>query len=107
MSMVVGLTERAEGELDAAYMWWAENRSAEQAARWFNGMAETIESLVDRPSQWPLAREDDRASYELRERHFGVGSNPSHRILFTIRPELVLVLSIRHVAQQDFDPESD
>ena len=102
MMVPVGVTDRAEAEWDAVYQWWAENRSAEQAVRWYNGIADAIEALADRPAQWPLARENSRTPYELRERHFGLGRQPTHRILFTIRPELVLIVSIRHVAQHDF-----
>ena len=68
----VGLTDRAEAEWDAVYQWWAENRFAEQAVRWYNGIADAIQALADRPAQWPLARENSRTTYELRERHFGL-----------------------------------
>jgi plasmid stabilization system protein ParE len=86
MSLPVELTKRAKQEWDAAYEYWAKHRSEQQAVDWYNAMADTIEGLNDRPEQWPLARENDRTVYELRERHFSVGRRPTHRILFTIRP---------------------
>jgi plasmid stabilization system protein ParE len=49
MSLLVGLTQRAEAELDAAYEWWARHRSVEQAVNWYNGVADVVQSLGDNP----------------------------------------------------------
>ena len=105
MTLPVHLTDAAHVELDAACDWWAKNRSAQQAERWYDGFARAILALGDQPQRYPPAREDHRFPYELRELHFGLGRHPTHRALFTIRPDCVLVLSIRHAAQQDLSPD--
>ena len=45
MSWQVFLTDQAHRDLLEACTWWAENRSAEQAERWYDGLAKAILSL--------------------------------------------------------------
>ena len=101
MSYRVVFTQRAERELEHAADWWAEHRSVIQAAKWYEGFSDAIASLTDKPQRCPLAPENGLFPYEVREIHYGLGSHPSHRAVFTIRPDLVLVLTIRHGAQAD------
>jgi len=105
MSRPVILQPEAEDQLVASARWWADQRSAEQAHRWYAGFLETIETLADNPERCPLARENAAFPYELRELHYGLGSRPTHRALFTIRPDAVVVLSVRHATQRDVTPE--
>jgi len=99
MNYQIAFTQRAELQLDNTKAWWSQNRSAEQATRWYTEISEAIFSLQRNPQRCPLAAEDNLFPYELRELHFGLGSRPTHRAVFTIRPDVVLVLAIRHVAQ--------
>ena len=101
MTKPVNLAKRAKAELHGNARWWAEHRSQQQAQRWHDGFIDALESLAENPERCPLARENDRFPYELRELHYGLGSRPTHRAVFTIRPDMVLVLSIRHAAQAD------
>ncbi len=101
MTKPVNLAKRAKAELHSNARWWAEHRSQRQAQRWHDGFIDALESLAENPERCPLARENDRFPYELRELHYGLGSRPTHRAVFTIRPDMVLVLSIRHAAQAD------
>lgn len=105
MTYEVVLTDRAHAQMEAAYSWWAENRSAAQAAHWYNTLAEAIISLEQNPERCPLALENDLVPFELRDLLFGVGKRPTHRAVFTIRPNLVLILAIRHLAQESLSPE--
>jgi plasmid stabilization system protein ParE len=105
MSLPVIILPRAKEDLRQTLFWWAENRSAEQAERWYTGILAAIETLTENPHRCPVAREAAAFSYELRELHYGLGSHPTHRALFTIGPDAVLVLTIRHVAQQDVSPD--
>ena len=70
------LTQRAQEELDEAHHWWAENRSAEQANRWYLGFLEAMLTLEHVPFRWPFAPENDYFPYEVRQLNFGLGSRP-------------------------------
>ncbi|TWT87314.1 Plasmid stabilization system protein [Pseudobythopirellula maris] len=85
--------------------WWAEHRSAEQAARWLEGLQWTIDSLRTDALLHPIAREAESFPYGLRQLNYGLGSKATHRILYQVRDEKVLVLSVRHLSQRDLAPE--
>lgn len=97
--MRVVISDRAEAEINAAHAWWAENRSAAQADRWYDGILSAICRLELDGARRPLAHENDRFPFEVRQLNFGLGRRPSHRVLFTIRPDCVYVLAVVHVSQ--------
>ena len=101
MTYTVVISEPAERELEEAARWWAEHRSVEQAERWYRGFLDAIRSLADSPARYPLAREDRLFPAEIRELHFGLGRRPTHRAVFTLLTDVVLVLTVRHVGQAD------
>lgn len=98
------VTSRAEREMQESALWWATNRSAEQASRWLHGLDQRLQSLAEAPTRCPLAAENGQFAYELRELHYGIGSHPTHRAVFTIAEDLVLVLTVRHAAQDTLRP---
>ena len=106
MTYKVAITDRAHEELDQACAWWAENRSPEQALKWYNGFIQAIRSLAKNPQRCPVAPENDAFPYEIRQLAYGLGKRPTHRAVFTVRPDLVLILRIRHQAQQQIDPDN-
>jgi len=95
----VVLTEQASDDLDATTDWWAAHRDREQAARWFSGIGDKLLTLREYPDRMPLADENEEFPYTLRELHYGVTSRPTHRAVFTIVGDKVLVLRVRHSAQ--------
>jgi plasmid stabilization system protein ParE len=99
------ITQRAERDLRDAAHWWAENRSAEQAARWLDGFNSRLQTLAKQPSRCPLAAESAQFSFELRELHYGLGRRPTHRAVFTVAEDFVLVLAVRHAAQDHLRPD--
>ncbi len=101
MSYRVVLNERAEDQLESAYLWWLKHHSPEQATRWYNGFLAALESLHENPDRHGFARENPKFPVSVRELLFGLGRRNTHRALFTIRHDLVFVFSIRHVAQSD------
>ena len=74
----VVLSEQASRDIDAAYTWWAENRSVEQASRWYLGIVQRLLVLEKSPELCPLAPEDRFLPYVLRQILFGLGSRPTH-----------------------------
>ena len=86
MSIPVVIEPQAKTDLRQAVKWWAENRSKQQALRWYDGIRDAIATLTDHPQRCVLARENHKSDDELRELHFGLGSRPTH-----------------HAAQDDWD----
>ena len=106
MTYHVVISTQATAELRAAAEWWAENREPKQAARWFVGFDAKIQRLANNAHRWPVSDENDEFSYEIRQLNFGLSSRPTHRAVFTIvEPNVVLVLTIRHTAQNRITPE--
>ena len=105
MTLPVVSHPRVQTFLDEAATWWEVNRSPEQAERWYIGFAHAIRSLGISPQRHSLAAENDAFPFEVRELHYGLGSQPTHRALFTIRQDCVYVFLIRHVAQREVGPQ--
>jgi plasmid stabilization system protein ParE len=94
------LTKRAQDELEEAHKWWAENRSADQANRWYTGFIQAMLTLENAPERYPLAPENELFRIEVRQLNYGLGNKPTHRALYTVRPDAVVILRVRHLAQQ-------
>lgn len=105
MKLPVYHHDRVIDALEDHYLWWAKNRSLDEAVRWINGFAEAIEALGDNPRQHGKAAESSLFPFEVRELLFGLGPKPSHRALYTIRPEMVFVFLIRHASQRPVSPD--
>lgn len=105
MTYQLVVSDRARDQLEAACQWWAENRSVEQAERWYDGFAEALLSLCDSPERFPCAPEDHLFPFDVRQLNYGLSGKPTHRALFTIRPDIVYVFSIRHLAQRSITPD--
>jgi plasmid stabilization system protein ParE len=99
------LTGPAKRDIQAAYNWWKENRSAEQADRWYKGILATTKSLRNRPQRCSLAAETDLLAQGIRQHHFGLGRRPTHRIIFAIDNNTVVVLRVRHTSQDALSAE--
>lgn len=84
MNYDVLVTDNASTQLLKAAQWWAENRSVEQAKRWYLGFVNAIDSLQRNPERCALARENDDLPVTARELHYGIGSKPTHRAIFVV-----------------------
>lgn len=104
MPYTVVVTERAAADVEEAAEWWAQERSSEQASRWYAKVYKAIEGLASNAQRYGLAAESADFPYELRELHVGLRSRPTHRVLFTIAKTTVAVLAVRHVAQRAVEP---
>lgn len=81
------------------------NRSSDEAQRWHRGFMKAIATLSKSPRRCPLAHEDAKFPFKLRELLYGIGSKKTHRDLLTIRESAAFVLAIRHTAQPDVTSE--
>ena len=90
---------RARANIFRNAEWWAEDQSPDQAIAWFDSIYEQLESLRMMPERFPLAPENGSVEVEIREMPLGVGSRPSYRAVFTIKPLEVHVLTARRACQ--------
>lgn len=102
MSGNVVLARVAAREIEQQFTWLAE-RSETNANRWRNPLLEAIDSLEDNPERCPEAPE---AEWHEGLRQLLHGKRRQiHRILFEIRGDTVVVLRVRHSAQDFLRPE--
>ncbi len=101
MKYRVLLTPTAQADADAAYEWLA--KRTDRAVDWFNGLADSIESLSQLPARCKLAMESAEFDEPVRQRLYGKSPNV-YRILFIIRSDVVHVLHVRHAARRTLLP---
>ena len=95
----------AEREIRAAVRWKTENASPAAAAHWY-GLLKKIDTLRRQPSRCPLGAENDKFPEEIRELLYGRPGKRihKHRIIFTIRNDVVHILYVRHTARDEIEP---
>jgi plasmid stabilization system protein ParE len=93
------ITGPAKHDIQIAYDWWAANRSRDQANRWYQGIQLAIESLSNMPERCALASEAELFEHGIRQLLFGIGRRRTHRILFGIDRETVVIFRVRHTSQ--------
>jgi plasmid stabilization system protein ParE len=103
MPFLVSLLPRAQRDLEAIYNY-IQADSSSAAHRWFNGLADAIETLATNPEIHPRTPEHP----ELR--HLLYGRKPHiYRIIYladTVHLK-VHILHIRHGARNSFNPETE
>lgn len=57
--------------------------------------------LPAKVNRCPLAQENGTFPFEVRQLNFGLGRKATHRAVFTVRPDMILVLRVRHLAQNE------
>ena len=99
----VAITEPARADIQEVYDWWSDNRSAVQAAEWYESIFEAIATLQDMPERCPHVPEAGLSRVGVRQLLFGIGSRPTHRIVFhfDIDTDVVTILRVRHHGQED------
>ena len=103
----VDITDRAQADMRSNALWWKENQSYEQADQWLSGVALAIESLQEMPLRCPIAAEAKRLGIPIRCLFYGVSSRYTHRVLFTIVGEKVIVLRILSTNQNQISDAAD
>jgi plasmid stabilization system protein ParE len=99
MSFQVRITAPAERDMRANHKWWSEHRSAEQADRWLVEIDKLIHSLRETANRCGLATEIELRDAGIRQAPFGLGRRPSHRIIFAIFKQTVMIYRVRAFKQ--------
>ena len=105
MAFRVVITGRAVRDMTEAAQWWARERSVEEAARWIDGLERELRTLAPSPLRCSLIAEHKQFSQALRELHFGLGSRRTHRAIFAVSDDVVLVLAVRHERRDGLHPD--
>ena len=93
------ITDAAKRDIQAAYDWWKKRRSANQAERWYLSINAAFKTLVVFPDSCPFVSGLEERG--VREKLFGVGRKSTHRILFALESDSVMILRIRHTSQAE------
>ncbi|NOZ40982.1 MAG: hypothetical protein GXP24_12275 [Planctomycetes bacterium] len=105
MSYLVHLSTETEKNRDQAYQYYLE-RSPQGAHRWFTSYEKAIFALISDPHRYAVARENDNFSAKLQQINFGTKlSRPTHRLIFYVEERTVYVVTLRHLHQQDWQPQ--
>jgi plasmid stabilization system protein ParE len=104
MSFRVAIARKAAREIAQQYDWIAEQASPAAADRWRDSLVAAINSLEEDPEHCPQAPEAEWYGEELRQLLHG-RRRRVNRILFEIRGDTVVVLRVRHSAQDFLRPE--
>ena len=102
MPYTVRLTLQALAEVDTAFHW-LNDRSPEAAARWYDRLMQTIQSLEKNPERYAFAPEAEWYQGGLRQLLYGKRRGV-FRILYEIRGDVVYIVRVRHGAQSLLEP---
>ena len=97
------IAEPAKADTQGAFDWWSENRSAIQAAEWYERIFEAITTLQSMPERCPRVSESGLSRAGVRQLLFGIGSRPTHRVVFyfDVDADTVTILRVRHHGQDE------
>jgi plasmid stabilization system protein ParE len=101
MTFSVEIARKAAREIEGQYEWLAE-RSQAAAERWRRQLLEAIVSLEENPERCGEAPEAEY--YEGLSQLLNGKGRQIHRILFQIRGDKVVILRVRHSAQDLLKP---
>jgi plasmid stabilization system protein ParE len=95
MAFRVETSAQAERDAEVILEWLRSQHAGDTGIRWFLDMEKAIASLAAFPERCPLAPENARFPFEVRQLLYGRKPNV-YRILFTIKGDTVHILHIRH-----------
>lgn len=99
----VSISKLAENDIEQSFIWWSKNRSAVQAHKWYRSILDAIGTLRSMPDRCPIAEEAPEIHVPVRQLLFGLGhGRPTHRILFRISEDSVVILRVFHAALGEF-----
>ena len=95
----VTITKPAESDVHTNYAWWAEHRSEEQAKRWLVGIYQAMFQLAEDADTYSGATEAKLRQIGIKQVGFGIGSRATHRILYRVQNDEVIVFRVRALRQ--------
>ena len=99
MTYRLELSHRAETDIKSAYSYIRKHGPADPKL-WKSGLEQKLTGLETFPEACGLAPENDFVNAEVRQALYG-----PFRILFTIREQIVFVLTVRHAARLAMQPD--
>lgn len=106
MNYEVVLTDEADRNVRSILAWYVD-RTESAASRWYHEYTTAVAALSNEPTRYGLARENEKFPIELRQFVFGCGRRKTHRIIYAVRPDRVVIYAVRHVAQQGWRAEDE
>lgn len=103
MKYQIELAATAKADIRQQAQWLRDQVSPAAAVKWMASIDKAINTLQSRPLRCPVAAESDKFPEEIRELLHG-RSKHKHRIIFTIREDIVYVLYVRHSARDEIEP---
>lgn len=99
----VGLTAKAERDIDDVLTWLRAQRVSEATAeKWVSGILSSIATLEHDPLRCSRAEESDRLGLDVRQLLFGKRRG-QYRILFRVIENRVEILHVRHTMRDWLD----
>jgi plasmid stabilization system protein ParE len=96
----VEFVRRAVADFNEAVDWYSK-RSIDAADKWITAVEKALDALEQNPQQFPRAREESELGIALHEHAFGAGRRLTHRLIFAIRPNKVVVYAVHHASRRD------
>lgn len=103
MTYDVQIASDALQQLNDAVEWYVENASTEIAQNWYHGFLTAINTLADSPFSHPIALENYRFEFEVRNLLYGRSKN--FRALYSVVDNKIIVFNIRHSSQDEYLPD--
>lgn len=99
MSYRLRITQSAEADIRHNHRWWAKHRSEEQADRWLIGIDRLLSSLAVTAERHAGATEALLLESGIKQVSFGLGPHQTHRVIYTIRGDEVVIYRVRAFKQ--------
>ena len=104
MKYEVILTDGAQLQFDEACAWY-DQHAPQVANDWYNGFVDALILLEENPEGFSLARENDAFPIVIRQLLYGFRKKKTHRAVFSVHGNRVVIRAIRHLAQRDLQDD--
>lgn len=95
MTYRLRITAAAESDIRLNHQWWSENRSIDQANRWLVEIDRMIYALRSTADRHTFAIEPALRSANIRQAPFGLRGSQTHRVLYRIEGDEVVIFRVR------------